>query len=281
MDRQYEFGFVGGGNMAEGIVAAAVSKKLYQPEEIIVSDPAADRRRLFAETFGIEVTQDNRQVAAESERIVLAVKPQVFDEVMAGLADVMTCEKLVVSIMAGVGTKRIEAALPIVEARVVRVMPNLPIKVGAGMAGICAGRYARDEDIVDVQDLFDAGGGTVVVADESLMDAVTAVSGSGPAYFYYFVEAMVAGGVACGLNEEDALALAEHTCLGAARMMIETKERPAELRRKVTSKGGTTQAALEQMDEADVGEAIRDAVRAAFQRGRELGALDKRVDGRA
>ena len=278
MARQYEFGFVGGGNMAEGIVAAAVAEKLYQPEEIIVSDPAADRRRLLAETFGVEVTQDNRQVAGESERIVLAVKPQVFDEVVVDLADVVTGEKLVVSIMAGVGTRRIEAALPTIKARVVRVMPNLPIKVGAGMAGICPGRYARDEDIVDVRDLFDAGGATVVVGDESLMDAVTAVSGSGPAYFYYFVEAMVAGGVACGLSGEDALALAEHACLGAARMMIETEEPPAELRRAVTSKGGTTQAALEQMDGARVGEAIRDAVRAAFQRGRELGSLGRRVD---
>jgi pyrroline-5-carboxylate reductase len=120
--------------------------------------------------------------------------------------------------------------------------------------------------------ILDAGGDTVELIDESLMDAVTAVSGSGPAYFYYFVENIVAGGVASGLSEEDALKLAEYTCLGAAKMMLETKEAPALLRQKVTSKGGTTQAALEHMNNTGVGNAIRDAVKAAFNRGRELGS---------
>jgi len=258
--------------MAEGIVAAALREKLYRPDEIIVSDPVAERRQLFSETFGVEVTEDNRQLVADSARVVLAVKPQNFDEVASGPAGSAADDQLWVSIMAGVSTQRIEAAFPKTEARVVRVMPNLPIKVGTGMAGICAGKHARDEDVTDVRDLFDAGGATVVVEDESLMDVVTAVSGSGPAYFYYFVEAMVAGGVACGLSEEDALKLAEQTCLGAARMMLEANERPAELRRKVTSKGGTTQAALEHMNGAGVGDAIRDAVKAAFERGRELGS---------
>jgi len=150
-------------------------------------------------------------------------------------------------------------------------MPNLPIRVGAGMAGICKGAGASEQDVADVQAIFNAGGGSVVIDDESLMDAVTAISGSGPAYFYYFVEAMVEGGKACGLSEADALELAKYTCLGAGRMMIETGEPPADLRAKVTSKGGTTQAALESMARAGVDRAIRDAVLAAFHRGRELG----------
>lgn len=270
--RQFEFGFIGAGNMAEGIAAAAVGQKLYRPEEIIVSDPVADRRRLFAESFGVEAVEDNRQVAAESDRIVLAVKPQQFDAVAAGLADAVGEDQVIVSIMAGVGTQRIQAAFPGIKARVVRVMPNLPIRVGAGMAGICAGRRATEKDVADVKALFDAGGNSLVVEDESLMDVVTAVAGSGPAYFYYFVEAIVAGATGCGMSEDDALSLAKQTCLGAARMMLESDDPPAELRRKVTSKGGTTQAALEHMSKMGVHDAVRDAVKAAFERGRELGS---------
>ena len=272
MARKFELGFIGAGNMAEGIVAAAVGAELYGPGQIVVSDPVADRRGMFKVSLGVEAIEDNRQLVAESARIVLAVKPQQFDEVAASLADAVGEDQVFVSIMAGVSTGRIEAAFGKIKARVVRVMPNLPIKVDAGTAGLCGGAHATQQDVTDVQSLFDAGGGTVVLEDEGLMDAVTAVSGSGPAYFYYFVESIVAGGVACGLSEADALTLAENTCLGAAKMMLETKEPPADLRRQVTSKGGTTQAALEHMNDAGVGDAIRDAVKAAFSRGRELGS---------
>jgi pyrroline-5-carboxylate reductase len=273
MVRQYEFGFIGAGNMAEGIIAAAVKDKLFGGNELIVFDPLAERGRFCAGRYGVEVAKDNDQVVAESQRIILAVKPQTFDEVIAPLADAIGKDQIIVSIMAGVSTERIEEKFSHINARVVRVMPNLPIRLGAGMSGICAGRYSSTRDVADVQTLFEAGGGTVIIRDESLMDAVTAVSGSGPAYFYYFVEAMTAGGVACGLTEADALKLAEYACLGAGRMMVETREAPAELRKKVTSKGGTTQAALEHMAAAGLDKSIREAVQAAFQRARELGKV--------
>jgi pyrroline-5-carboxylate reductase len=272
MAHSYELGFIGAGNMAEGIIAAVIDKGIYTPQQIIASDPVAERRDLVAREFGITVSEDNRKVVGQCRRIVLAVKPQGFADVAEGVADIVTGEHLMISIMAGMSTARIETAFKPAEVRTVRVMPNLPIKVGAGTAGLCGGRLATQEDITAARSLFDAGGQTVVLNDESLMDAVTAMSGSGPAYFYYFVEAMVAGGTACGLSDADALTLAEHTCLGAARMMLETREPPAELRRKVTSKGGTTQAALESMHQAGVAEAIQAAVKAAFNRGRELGA---------
>lgn len=309
MTAQYELASIGAGNMAEGIVAAVVAKGLYPREAILVSDPLAERRRFFAERFGVAVTEDNRKLVAESRRIVLAVKPQGFDEVAAEVADLVSPEQLFISIMAGKSTAKVAAALgarrgdsgagtgktdsregiPAGEGagkdsrtssdsrtsdrvRVVRVMPNLPIKVGAGMAGICRGEHATAGDVADTQAIFNAGGSSVVVGEESLMDAVTAVSGSGPAYFYLFVEAMVEGGKACGLSEHEALALAEYTCLGAARMMLETDEPPADLRAKVTSKGGTTQAALDSMRQAGVDKAICEAVQAAFRRGRELGS---------
>jgi len=258
--------------MAEGIIAAVLEKGLYPRRATIVSDPLPERQALFARRFGVATTQDNRLLAAESQRILLSVKPQSFDEVAAGIADRITADHLLISIMAGKSTARIAAAFPGVAARVVRVMPNLPIRLGAGMAGICRGASANASDVADTQAIFNAGGSSVVLDDEGLMDAVTAVSGSGPAYFYYFVEALVEGGKTCGLGETDALALAEFTCLGAARMMLETGEPPAELRAKVTSKGGTTQAALESMNQSGVNRAIRDAVIAAFRRGRELGS---------
>jgi pyrroline-5-carboxylate reductase len=268
---QYEFGFIGAGHMAEGIIAAALEKKLYTARQITVSDPSPERQQLFREKYQVDVHNTNGSLMATARRIVLAVKPQQFGNVAAELSPQAKAEQLFVSIMAGVKTTAVEASFPQIDARVVRVMPNLPIRVGAGMAGVFAGQHAGSEDVEDVAALFNAGGGTVVVHHEELMDAVTAVSGSGPAYFYYFVESIVKGAQACGLSESDALDLARQTCLGAARMMIETQEDPAALRRKVTSKGGTTQAALEHMDSMRVGEHIADAVRAAYNRGQELG----------
>ncbi|HOW70151.1 MAG TPA: pyrroline-5-carboxylate reductase [Phycisphaerae bacterium] len=271
MAHQFELGFLGAGNMAEGIVAAVVATKLYPPERLIVADPLPARREFFQRQFGVPATGDNRRVTAECRRIVLAVKPQGFNEAAEAIRDLVRGEQLLISIMAGITTRRIAAAFPGTTPRIVRVMPNLAIKVGAGIAGLCPGEQATERDVAETRAIFDAGGATVVLSDESLMDALTAVSGSGPAYFYAFVEAMAAGGVSCGLNQADALRLAEYACLGAARMMIETGEPPAELRRKVTSKGGTTFAALEHMERAGVPEAIHDAVRAACQRGQELG----------
>ena len=273
MARQYEYGFIGAGNMAEGIIAAAVRDQLFKGSEILVSDPVGERRELMAQRFGVAIATDNAEIAARSRRIVLAFKPQNFAEAFSPVAGLITGEHLLVSILAGMSTVRIEAAVPRICVRVVRVMPNLPIQVGAGTSGVCPGRYATGQDLADVQRLFEAGGGAVVLKDESLIDAVTAVSGSGPAYFYYFVEAMVDGGAACGLSQEQALKLAAYTCLGAGKMMLESGEPPAELRRKVTSKGGTTQAALEHMASAGVDQAIRNAVQAAFDRARELGRM--------
>lgn len=267
----YELGIIGAGNMAEGVVAAVMARGLYPADGIILSDPVPGRRRLFAEQFGTPVTEDSRRLVQQSRRVLLAIKPQSFDEVAGGLVDAIRGDHLLISIMAGVSARRIAATFPNVNLRIVRVMPNLPIRVGAGIAGVYRGERATEADLAEARAIFNAGGSTIVVNDEGLIDAVTAIAGSGPAYFYLFVEAMVAGGVACGLAEPDALKLAEHTCLGAARMMLETGEPPAGLRRKVTSKGGTTQAALDHMAHMSVSDAIRDAVRKAFERARELG----------
>lgn len=268
---QYEIGVLGAGNAAEGIVHGLLRNTVLLDDRIIASDPNELRRALFTQRFRIAVTADNREVVSNSFIVLLAVKPQQFVEVCAGIADLVTEDHLIVSIMAGVSTRTLEAQFPNVKARIVRAMPNLPVHVGAGMAGVCRGRHAQEVDLLRGQRIFEAGGRAIVIEDEAQMDAVTAVSGSGPAYFYYFVEALTAAGEASGLSKQQAEILAKQTCLGAARMMLESGEPPSVLREKVTSPGGTTRAALDSMQSNKVFEHICEAVLAAWRRSQELG----------
>ena len=262
---------IGAGNAAEGIVHGILRKSVLFDDRIIASDPSETRRKLFADRFHIEVTPDNRYVTENSYIVMLAVKPQHFSEVCEGITDLIRADHLIVSIMAGVSTASIEAQFPNVEARVIRTMPNLPSHVGAGMAGICRGRHAQEVDLLRAERIFDAGGRSIVFEDEAQMDAVTAVSGTGPAYFYFFVEALTSAGIKAGLSRQQADLLAKQACLGAARMMLETGEPPEALRQKVTSPGGTTQAAMESMGESDVFGKIEAGVLAAWRRSQELG----------
>lgn len=271
MATQYEIGVIGAGNAAEGIVHGILRNTILFADRIIASDPSQDRRNLFADRFHIAVIDDNRSLVNNCDIVVLAVKPQQYACVCEGITDCIREDHLIVSIMAGVSTASIEAAFPNVPARVVRAMPNLPIHVGAGMAGICKGRHAQAVDLLRAQRIFDAGGRSIVIEQESRMDAVTAVSGSGPAYFYYFVEAMTAAGRQAGLSQQQADILAKQTCLGAAKMMLESGESPTVLRQKVTSPGGTTQAAIESMEQSGVFKHIQEAIARACMRSKELG----------
>ncbi|MCH7633022.1 MAG: pyrroline-5-carboxylate reductase [Planctomycetes bacterium] len=271
MKTQYEIGVIGAGNAAEGIVHGILRNTILFSDRMLASDPSKARRDLFARRFNVDVTDDNRHLVANSSIVILAVKPQVFHEVCQGFRDLINSDHLVVSIMAGVSTASIEAQFGQVAARVVRAMPNLPVHVGAGMAGICKGKHAEEVDLLRAQRIFDAGGRSIVIEDESQMDAVTAVSGTGPAYFYYFVEALTAAGERAGLSHQHSAILAKQTCLGAARMMLESGEAPELLREKVTSPGGTTQAAIQSMADTRVFDHIREAVLAAWRRSQELG----------
>ncbi len=271
MTTQFEIGVIGAGNAAEGIVHGILRNSVLFDDRLIASDPVAARRELFADRFNIVVTDDNRYLVENSYIVLLAVKPQQFVEVCQGFADLICESHLIVSIMAGVSTTSLEAQFPQVSARVVRAMPNLPVHVGAGMSGVHRGQYAKEVDLLRAQRIFDAGGRSIVIEDEAHMDAVTAVSGTGPAYFYFFVDAMSAAGEAAGLSKQQAELLAKQACLGAARMMLESGEPPSVLREKVTSPGGTTQAALESMAENKVFDSIQHAVLAAWKRSQELG----------
>ncbi|MHC4093963.1 MAG: pyrroline-5-carboxylate reductase [Planctomycetota bacterium] len=271
MTTQYEIGVIGAGNAAEGIVDGILRKSVLFADRLVAADPSEAQRKLFAQRFGIDVTDDNRHAVENSYIIIVAVKPQIWKEVVAGFADLVRSDHLLVSIMAGVSTTAIEAQIPQINARVVRVMPNLPMHVGAGMAGVHAGQFTTEADRLHAQRIFDACGRSLVVEDEAMMDVVTAVSGTGPAYFYYFAEALIAAAEKMGLPHHYASLMAMHACHGAAKMMLETGETPAELRRKVTSPGGTTQAAVERLRETKVFERIVEAVQAARDRSEELG----------
>lgn len=267
MSLDRKLGFIGAGNMAEAIAQAAVSSGLHQPGELIAADPSEDRRALFNDK-GIETTADAGEVIARARMIVLAVKPQVFPEVAEQLKAVDADAQVLVSIMAGLSTGRIASAAG-KDVAVVRVMPNTPLLAGAGMAGVAPGEFATADQAEQVKALFSSAGEAVVI-DESQMDALTSVSGSGPAYLFYLAEAMEAAATEQGLGEHARL-LVSQTLFGAAKLLKGSNEDPAELRRRVTSKGGTTLAATTHMDQNKMNRIIVNAVKAAAQRSKELG----------
>lgn len=253
--------------MAEAVLRGAIAGGLVDPGDMVVSDIDERRRACIAE-LGVHCVADNL-AAAVCPRVLLAVKPQVMSLVLSEIAGSIGSDALVISIAAGVTSGVLSGGLGGC-GRIVRVMPNAPMLVGEGISAIAAGPRAGDDDLQWTQRFFAASGQTVLV-EESMLDAVTAVSGSGPAYFFYLVEAMVAAGVAEGLEESIALALARQTCLGAGRLLTDSGEAPADLRRRVTSPGGTTQRAIEVLEAAGMKDRLIEAIRAAAERSRELG----------
>ena len=263
-------GLLGAGNMAEALIRGVLSAGSLPLASIVASDVSAERLRMIGDQLKIRTSADNKEVVRGSDTIVLCVKPQHVDEVLSGIAGVFrTNRHVLASICAGVTTARIEKQLP-AGARVVRVMPNTPMLVGCGASCLCPGRNAGDQDLALIEALFSSASLTLRV-EERMMDAVTGLSGSGPAYLFYLVEAMTDAGVAEGFTREQALMLSARTVLGAAKMLEETKLPPEELRKRVTSPNGTTQAAVERLDAGDVKPRIVGAIRRAAERSRELG----------
>ena len=258
--------FIGAGNMADALVAGLLRNEIASPEAITVTDISPERLRLFREKYGVRTESDNLAAAKRADVLVPAVKPQVFPEIWPPLRDALGPDVLVVSIMAGIPTARIAGDRPL---RVVRVMPNTPALVGEGAAGVAPGEYATEDDLAFARRMME-GVGIARVVSEADIDAVTALSGSGPAYVFYLLESMIEAARRMGLEEETARDLALQTVSGAARLMRETGEEAAELRRRVTSPGGTTAAALRVLEEHNVKEAFIEALLAARNRSREL-----------
>jgi pyrroline-5-carboxylate reductase len=267
-------GFIGSGNMAEAIARGVVARGVVSASGIIASDVRPERLGVLRKLGAVAATS-NREVAEKSETVILAVKPQNVPGVLPEIAGLIRPPKLLVSICAGVPTAAIESALGELSP-VVRVMPNTPLLVGKGMSALSAGRWAGEKELERTRRIFEAVG-RVLVLPESKMDAVTAVSGSGPAYFFYLAEAMIEAALAEGLSPEEAEALVRATAEGAGALLAESSEKAQELRRRVTSPGGTTEAAVKVLESAGVKEALVAAVRRAAERSRELG---RRAEGR-
>ena len=278
-----KFGLIGGGVMGEALLSRLVARGIYQSSEVIVSEPLSSRLDFLKQQYGVAVTTDNSRVFTEAKEVLfLAVKPQVFSAIAQEVAHINIQNQelaninllnrehspLIISILAGVPLNQLETAF--VQLPVIRAMPNTPATVGAGVTAICLGAYTNAKHHQIAQQVFSAVG-EVVEVSEALMDAVTGLSGSGPAYVALMVEALADGGVAAGLPRAIANELALQTVLGTAKLLQETKIHPAELKDRVTSPGGTTITGIAKLEQAGFRSALIEAVKAATERSQELG----------
>lgn len=276
-----KFGTIGGGVMGEALLSRLIAQKVYLPSEILVSDPQLQRREFLTETYGIATTASNLEVATATEVLFLAIKPQMFDTVALELAVAIDRkqanngetansqpEAVIVSILAGVPLSKLEPAFR--GRGVLRVMPNTPATVGAGMSAIAPGKLVQPADLELVKRIFQAVG-EVVEVPESMLDAVTGLSGSGPGYVAILIEALTDGGVCAGLPRAIASQLALQTVFGTAKLLQETGMHPAELKDRVTSPGGTTIAGIATLESNGFRSALIEAVKAACLRSQELG----------
>jgi len=266
--------FLGTGNMAEALVKGLLRSGVATKDEIVCAEPREARRQEIAERYGVKVTADNRAAAEEAGIVLLSVKPQTMNTLLEEIAPAIDHRKLVVSIAAGISIGGIAAKLG-GGVRIVRTMPNTPALVGAGATALARGSHATDADLEEAKRLFEAVGIAHVV-EEHHLDAVTGLSGSGPAYVFIAIEALADGGVKVGLARPVALALAAQTVLGAAKLVIETGDHPGRLKDQVTSPGGTAIAGIHALELAGLRAALIGAVEAATKRSHELGEKARR-----
>lgn len=266
---QIIIGFVGAGQMATALAKGFLAAGTSSPESIVAFDVFPAAKEQFGRVTGARLADSNAQVAREANIIFLAVKPQQMDQVLSDLKSVVGPKHLVVSIAAGVSLKTISTRLQ--DARLIRVMPNTPCLVGCGASAFSRGTLATHDDAALVQRLL-SNVGLAVEVPEKLLDAVTGLSGSGPAYVYQIIEALSDGGVRMGLPRETATKLAAQTVLGAAQMVLTTAQHPGALKDAVTSPGGTTIAGLHALERGGLRGTLMDAVQAATERARQLDA---------
>jgi pyrroline-5-carboxylate reductase len=277
---QKTIGFIGAGNMGEAIIGAILKAKIFTKTDVWISDINEERLSQMESIYGVQTTCDNAALFSRCDIIILAVKPQQMTDILTQIAPrekgALTGTKLVISIAAGIRIEKIEAVLYAAlsaEERagipVIRVMPNTPALVLQGVSGMSANRHATAEDVETARQIL-AAMGTAVLFDEADLDAVTALSGSGPAYVFYLAESMINAGTQLGLSKENARELAIGTIKGAAALMEQRDESPEDLRRKVTSPGGTTEAAFKVLGKNNVRDTIVEAIKAAAERSKEL-----------
>ena len=262
-------GFIGAGNMASALIGGLVRSYLVAPAAILASDIDPERRGSVLHTFGVRATADNVEVVKFADVVVLAVKPDVVGKVLDEVGERIRTEQIVISVCAGISSSFIEEHLSH-HPPVIRVMPNAAAVVGAGMSALAGCTVAGPEHLAVAKAILGAVG-EVIELEEKHLDAVTAISGSGPAYFFYLMEQMEAAGLAEGLPAGVTETLVKQTALGAAKLCAESSDTPRDLRRRVTSPGGTTEAAIYVLESNGVGQLLVKAVREAAKRSRELG----------
>jgi pyrroline-5-carboxylate reductase len=268
LDKNFKLGFIGVGNMGSAIIAGVLKNVLLPTQNIVITDIDKDRVSLLREQFGVIVADGIDELLSKVDATLYAAKPQDAPQVFPEISNAMSPNQWLISIAAGVKTGTLEEYLP-GNTPVVRVMPSITASVGAGAAAICGGKYATDEHLGITQELFTSVGKAIVM-EEKLLDAVTGLSGSGPAFVFLFIEALADAGVQVGLSRQDATTLAVQTVLGASKMVEQTVEHPAILKNRVTSPGGTTAAGLYELESGGLRVAIANAVIAATTRSTEL-----------
>jgi pyrroline-5-carboxylate reductase len=264
---------IGTGKIGEALIKGLCASGWRKPSEIVATDIHSDRLQAIKERCGVETSEFNRDAVANAGVIVLAVRPQDLPTLLEEIGDRITSEQTVLSVAAAVQTSTIEKYLP-VSVPVVRAMPNTAATVQEGMAGICAGAHADEEHLALAEEVL-AHLGAVVRVTEDAMDAVTAVSGSGPAYFALLAEAMIEAGILLGLSREISTQLVVQTMFGTAKLLRDERIHPVELRENVTSPGGTTIRAIRELERAGIRAAFLNAIQAAMERSRELGGSDQ------
>ena len=263
-----KLGFIGCGNMAGAIMEGIIGSGIAAPSDIIGAEPSATARDAVQKRLGIRVTGDNRQAAKEAELLFLTVKPQFLGQVIDEIRDCVTADQLIISIAAGKTVSWIEERFW-KDLRIVRLMPNTPALVGQGMTAVCGNRFAGEEDLEKVCGICRAFGKAEIVA-ERLFDAVTALSGSSPAYVFMFIEAMADAAVQCGMPRAQAYSFAAQAVLGSAAMVLETGRHPGELKDMVTSPAGTTIEAVRVLERQGFRSAVMEAVCACAERSAQM-----------
>lgn len=264
--------FIGTGNMGEALVSGLVSSNSSVPTDILCTDVREDKLETIRAKYGVQTTTDNVAAIAASEIIIYAVKPQILASVLSETADSLDMSKLVISIAAGVPLAAMEACT-CKTLRLIRVMPNIAAFVKESATAIAAGNHVLKGDIETAKAIFDSVGKSVFIKENDLMDAITGLSGSGPAYIFLIVDALADAGVKMGLARQDALFLAIQTLLGSAKLLLETREHPGQAKDRVTSPGGTAIAGIHTLEKGGLRTTLINCVEAATQRSRELGEL--------
>jgi pyrroline-5-carboxylate reductase len=273
MLKNKQVGILGTGNMGEALIHGLLYGHLCRPDQIFCSDVRVERLKTIREKYGVKSALHNMEVVKQSDIVILAVKPQIMRPVVEEIAKYLDLSKLIISIAAGVPLDAIEACAR-KDLKLIRVMPNICVSVREGVSAIAAGKHAIKDDLMTAKTIFDSVGKSLFI-EEYLLDAVTGLSGSGPAYIFLVIDALADAGVKVGLSRDDALILASQTVLGAAKMLIETGEHPGKLKDMVTSPGGTAIAGLHTLEEGGLRTTLINAVEVATQRARVLGEMMK------